>query len=82
MESIIDFLQRKLKDAGPSRWEAIAAIVSECLPADMKPLSFHSLRKIAYGERPNLGTIKGEALRDYFLAIERGERELPAVQEA
>jgi hypothetical protein len=78
MESIIDYLQRKLKDAGPTRWEAIASVVSDSLPEGVKqPLSFHSLRKIAYGERPNLGTLKGEALRDFFLAVEAGEVELP-----
>lgn len=83
MESIIDYLQRKLKEAGPTRWEAIAATVSDGLPEGVKPLSYHSLRKIAYGERPNLGTMKGEALRDFFLSIEAGERELPdAVKQA
>jgi hypothetical protein len=76
MESIIDFLKRKLKDAGPSRWEAIAAELNE--HEEDRPITFHTLRKIAYGERDNLGSVKAERVRDYFLAVERGERDLPS----
>lgn len=65
MESTIEYLQRKLKEAGPGSWEDIAKAVSNDLEDPYK-VTFHTLRKIAYGERPNLGTIKGDALCSYF----------------
>lgn len=73
MESIIEYLKRKLKEAGAARWEQIAAEagIAKTLP-----------RKIAYGDRDNPGVETVQPLLDYFHAIERGERELPAVQEA
>lgn len=68
MEPIIDYLKRKLKDAGPTRWEAIAAIcgVAKTLP-----------RKIAYDDRDNPGVQTIQPLLDFFLAVDRGEAELP-----
>lgn len=68
MESIIDYLKRKFKEAGPARWEQIAseAGVAKTLP-----------RKIAYDDRDNPGVQTVQPLLDYFMAIERGERELP-----
>lgn len=68
MESIIDYLKRKLKEAGPTRWEAIAATcgVAKTLP-----------RKIAYEDRDNPGVQTVQPLLDFFGAVERGERELP-----
>jgi hypothetical protein len=65
MESTIEYLQRKLKEAGPGEWPVIAEKVSRELETGHK-VTFHTLRKIAYGERPNLGSIKGDALRSYF----------------
>lgn len=79
MEPIIDYLKRKLKDAGPSRWEAIAAVISEH-DAD-RPVTFHTLRKVAYGERDNLGSATAQRIRDFFEAVERGERQLPAPED-
>jgi hypothetical protein len=72
MESILDYLQRKLKDAGASRWEAIAreANVAKSLP-----------RKLAYSDRENPGVQTVQPLLDYFQAVERGERELPAAND-
>lgn len=68
VETIIDYLKRKLADAGPARWEAIAdeAKVAKTLP-----------RKLAYADRdnPKIGTI--QPLLDYFQAVDRGERSLP-----
>jgi transcriptional regulator with XRE-family HTH domain len=68
MESIIEYLKRKLREAGPSRWEAIAAEagVAKTLP-----------RKLAYDDRENPGVATIQPLLDYFGAVERGERELP-----
>lgn len=76
MESIIDYLRRKLKEAGPARWEAIAERVNGSL-TPQRALTYHSMRKIAYGERDKLDLDKAELIRDFFLAIERGEAELP-----
>jgi hypothetical protein len=68
METIIDYLKRKLKEAGSARWEAIAdrAGVARSLP-----------RKIAYSDRENPGVNTVQPLIDYFQKIERGEEELP-----
>lgn len=68
MEPIIDYLKRKLKEAGSARWEAIAeaAGIAKTLP-----------RKIAYGDRENPGVNTIQPLKDYFEAVERGEIELP-----
>ena len=68
MEPIIDYLKRKLRDAGPTRWELIAATcgVAKTLP-----------RKIAYDDRDNPGVQTIQPLLDFFLAIDRGEAVLP-----
>jgi len=68
METIIDYLKRKLREAGSARWEAIAgeAGVAKTLP-----------RKIAYDDRENPGVATIQPLMDYFAAVERGERQLP-----
>lgn len=70
MESTIEYLQRKLKEAGSGEWGSIAERVSKDLD-EKHQITFHTLRKIAYGERPNLGTIKSDALRAFFLRRER-----------
>ena len=69
MESTIDYLRRKLKEAGPGAWEDIARTVNEGLD-EAHHVTFHTLRKIAYGERPNLGMVKGDALKGYFVSRE------------
>lgn len=69
MESIIEYLQRKLKEAGPTRWELIAEAsgVAKSLP-----------RKISYdAERKNPGVQTIQPLINYFEAVERGEIDLP-----
>ena len=73
MESIIAFLKRRLREAGSSRWEAIAheAGVAKTLP-----------RKIAYDDRENPGVQTIQPLVDYFGEIDRGLRSLPEVAEA
>lgn len=67
----MDYLKRKLREAGPARWEAIAAEagVAKTLP-----------RKIAYDDRENPGVATIQPLLDYFSQVERGERELPQVE--
>lgn len=73
MESIMDYLKRKLREAGAARWEAIAAEagVTKSLP-----------RKIAYDDKDNPGVAKIQPLLDYFSQVERGERELPNPEKA
>jgi hypothetical protein len=73
MESIIDYLKRKLREAGPARWEAIAAAagVAKTLP-----------RKIAYDDRENPGVATIQPLLDYFGKVERGEVDLPDPEKA
>jgi hypothetical protein len=79
METIIDYLKRSLKAAGARRWEAIAVEVNKTLPARDPPikLTAHTLRKIAYGDRDNLGLLVTQSLVDYFGAVEKGSIELP-----
>jgi len=73
MEPIIDYLKRKLKDAGPNRWEAIAATcgVAKTLP-----------RKIAYDDRDNPGVQTIQPLLDFFLSVDRGDAKLPELVKA
>lgn len=69
METILDYVIRRLRDAGPSRWEAIAAAagVAKTLP-----------RKIVYGDRENPGVGTIQPLLTYLQAVESGTVELPA----
>lgn len=68
VESVKDYLTRKLKEAGASRFEAIAAETGVAL-------SF--IRKFVYGSRDNPRIDTVQPLLSYFSAIERGERSLP-----
>jgi hypothetical protein len=69
MEPIIDYLKRKLMEAGSARWETIAkeANVAKTLP---RKLVYDSSR-----DNPRIQTI--QPLIDYFQAVDRGERQLP-----
>jgi hypothetical protein len=71
MESTMEYLQRKLKEAGADEWESIAKNVAKELGGPKPKVTFHTLRKIYYGERPNLGTAKADALRAYFQKREK-----------
>ncbi len=77
MEPILEYLRRRLKEAGRDRWEAIARSVNESVADERERLSFHGLRKIAYGDRENPGVQTVQPLLDYFQAVEAGELELP-----
>lgn len=72
----MDYLKRRLREAGPSRWEAIAEAASIALAPDQK-IDHHFLRKLAYGDRDNPGIKKLQPLLDYFAAVDRGECALP-----
>lgn len=62
------YLKRHLREAGSSRWEAIAA---EAGCAKTLP------RKIAFNDRDNPGVQTIQPLLDFFDAVERGEKRLP-----
>lgn len=68
VEPITEFLKRRLREAGPGRFEGIA---------DEAGVTVSFVRKFVYGSRenPRVGTI--QPLLDYFAAVDRGERELP-----
>ena len=74
METIIDYLKRKLIEATPARWEAIseAANVAKTLP-----------RKLVYDSRRQNPTVQTvQPLYDYFKAVDSGKRKLPAANDA
>lgn len=80
METIVDYLKRNLRATGPKLWPLVAAEVNANLPeSDRVPESF--LRKLAYGDRDNPGVKNVQPLLDYFQAVDRGERTLPALPE-
>lgn len=76
METIKDFLVKKLRDAGQRRWPAIAAEINSELP-DGKLVGVALLRKIAYGDRDNPGVMTIQPIYDYFKQVESGARKLP-----
>lgn len=63
IEPITDFLKRRLRDAGPARWDAIAE------EAGVAP-SF--IRKFMYGSRENPRVQTIQPLVDYFNAVDGG----------
>lgn len=77
MEPIIDYLRRKLKDAGQARWTGIADAINAAIPDERDRMTFHSLRKIAYGDRDNPGLKDAQVILDYFRAVESGAVHLP-----
>jgi hypothetical protein len=68
-EPILDYLRRKLKEAGPGQWPQIVAAANASMPDD-KAMTTHSLRKLAYGDRTNPGLTQVQALLDIFRASE------------
>lgn len=73
METIVEYLRRKLREAGASRFEAIAADTGVAV-------SF--IRKFVYNSRDNPRVQTVQPLLDLFSAIERGEREMPELSSA
>lgn len=73
MPPIIDYLQTRLKEAGPRRFARIAQEAG---------VSVSLLPKLAYGMRDNPRVQTIQPLLDYFQAVERGERALPSGTES
>lgn len=71
IESITDYLKRRLRDAGPSRFDAIA---------EQSGVTSSFIRKFVYGSRENPRVQTIQPLLDYFAAVDRGEQQLPAVE--
>jgi predicted transcriptional regulator len=68
MEPIIDYIRRRVREAGPRRYAAIA---------QQAGVGVALLRKLGTGERDNPRVQTIQPLLDYFQAIDRGECELP-----
>jgi len=74
VETTIEYLQRKLSEAGPDSWDGIAESANSLLDERYRRITRNTLRKIYYGERPNLGSATADALRAYFQKREKARR--------
>jgi hypothetical protein len=68
METIMQFLRRRLKEVGPQSRDAIA---------DETEVPRSLLRKIAYGDRETVQVATIQPVLDMFVAVDRGERDYP-----
>jgi hypothetical protein len=73
METVIDYLKRKLRESGAASWPAIAEATG-CSP--------HLLRKVAYNDRDNPGVQTIQPLLDYFQALDLEQAEAPKAARA
>lgn len=84
IEPITEFLKRRLREAGASRFDAIADGATQFagLPLDAEDRVHASfIRKFVYGSRENPRVLTIQPLLDYFAAIDRGELQLPNAAE-
>ncbi|WP_304306256.1 hypothetical protein [Pseudacidovorax intermedius] len=68
IEPITEFLKRRLREAGPARFDAIAAEAG---------VTASFIRKFVYGSRENPRVQTVQPLLDFFQSVDRGERGLP-----
>lgn len=73
IEPITDYLKRRLKEAGASRFDAIA---------EKTGVTGSFIRKFVYGSRENPRVQTVQPLIDFFAAVDRGDAELPAATKA
>lgn len=73
IEPITDYLKRRLKEAGASRFDAIA---------EKTGVTGSFIRKFVYGSRENPRVQTVQPLIDFFAAVDSGEAELPAATKA
>lgn len=79
IESITEYLKRRLREAGASRFEAIAERATKLAGLDDDGAVRGSfIRKFVYGSRENPRVQTIQPLLDYFAAVDRGEEALPA----
>lgn len=69
VESITDYLKRRLREAGAARFDPIAEATG---------VTGSFIRKFVYGSRENPRIQTIQPLLDFFAAVDRGERQLPA----
>lgn len=67
-EPITDYLKRRLRDAGASRFDAIA---------ERTGVTVSFIRKFVYGSRENPRVQTVQPLIDFFSAVDRGDEVLP-----
>lgn len=82
VESITDYLKRRLREAGASRFDGIAEAATKLAGLsneDAVRTSF--IRKFVYGSRENPRVQTIQPLLDYFRAVDRGEVQLPPIEE-
>ena len=78
VESITDYLKRRLRDAGAANFDAIADAATRLAGLDVDDAVRTSfIRKFVYGSRENPRIQTIQPLLDYFAAVDRGECELP-----
>lgn len=78
IESITDYLKRRLREAGASSFDAIASratTLAGLSEEDSVRTSF--IRKFVYGSRENPRIQTIQPLLDYFAAVDRGDEPLP-----
>ena len=68
VEPITIYLKRKLKEAGASRFDAIAEVAG---------VNASFIRKFFYGSRENPRVQTVQPLIDFFKSVERGDVALP-----
>ena len=71
VETITDYLKRRLREAGAARFDGIAEATG---------VTGSFIRKFVYGSRENPRVQTIQPLLDFFAAVDRGERQLPAPQ--
>lgn len=80
VETITDYLKRRLREAGAARFDAIAdqATLLAGVSLDSEDRVFASfIRKFVYGSRENPRVQTIQPLLDFFAAIDRHEVALP-----
>jgi type II secretory pathway component PulJ len=81
VEPITEYLKRRLREAGAARFDAIAdeATLHAGLSLESEDrVNSSFIRKFVYGSRENPRVQTIQPLLDFFAAVDRGDRELPA----
>jgi type II secretory pathway component PulJ len=82
IESITEYLKRRLREAGAARFDGIAAAATQLAGlSEEEGVKTSFIRKFVYGSRENPRVQTIQPLLDYFAAVDRGELQLPPVRE-
>ena len=71
IEPITEYLQRRLRDAGAAKFDAIAAVSG---------VRSSFIRKFVYGSRENPRVQTIQPLLDFFAAVDRGAVEIDTLE--